>query len=171
MKTTYLIALSAMLGTCAFAQEPTTPPTDAPKPPAERARPQGGRGTVANRMSAEGRLKRMTETLGLDEKQQAAIKAIFDKSAAEMKVLRDKGFQNLTDEDKTKMREMMKTQTEALNAVLTQEQKDKMKADMEKRRAAGRRAGGGQPGGQPGRTGGRRGAPPATDKPADKPAE
>ncbi|MCF7732931.1 MAG: Spy/CpxP family protein refolding chaperone [Akkermansiaceae bacterium] len=164
MKTTYLIALSAILGTCAFAEETTpAPAADAPKPPAERARPQGGRGSGGSRMSTEDRVKRMTETLGLTEEQQAKIKAIYDKSAAEMKVLRDKGFQNLTDEDRTKMREMMKTQTEAVNAVLTQEQKDKMKADMEKRRGAGRT--GTRPGG------GRRGAPPATDKPADKDPE
>ena len=95
-------------------------------------------------MSPEDRLKRMTETLGLTQEQQDKIKAIWEKSAPAMKELRDKGFQNLTDEDKTKMRDLMKADMEAVNAVLTQEQKDKMKAEMEKR-GPGRRGGPAKP--------------------------
>ena len=83
----------------------------------------------------------MTETLGLTQEQQDKIKAIIEKDAPAMKELRDKGYTNLTEEDKTKMRDLMKKQTEAIDAVLTPEQKEKQKAAMEKRRASGRPAG------------------------------
>ena len=92
-------------------------------------------------MSPEDRLKRMTETLGLTQDQQDKIKAIIEKNAPAMKELRDKGYQNLTEEDKTKMRDLMKKQTEEIDAVLTPEQKEKQKAEMEKRRASGPPAG------------------------------
>ena len=100
-----------------------------------------GRG--AGRFSPEERLKHMTETLGLTQEQQDKIKAIYAKNAPAIKEIMGKGYQNLSDEDKTKMREMMKAQTEAIDAVLTPEQKEKQKAEMAKRRGAGR------PGGQP----------------------
>lgn len=109
--------------------------------PAGEAPARGGRGGA--RLTPEARLKQMTETLGLTQEQQDKIKAILEKNAAAMKELTAKGYQNLTDEDKTKMREMMKAQTEAIDAVLTPEQKEKQKAEMAKRRGAGR------PGGQP----------------------
>ena len=80
------------------------------------------------------RLKHMTETLGLTQEQQDKIKAIFEKNAPAIKELRSKGFQNLTDADKTKMRELVKAEMEDIAAVLTPEQKAKMKAEMEKRR-------------------------------------
>jgi len=105
------------------------------------ARAQGaGRGA---RLTPEARLKQMAETLGLTQEQQDKIKAIFEKNAPAMKELRDKGFQNLTEEDKTKMRDLMKKQLEEVDAVLTPEQKEKQKAEMEKRRGQGR------PGAQP----------------------
>jgi len=121
------------LPTIGFAQE-----KPAGDPPARTA--GAGRGA---RSTPEARLKQMTEALGLTQEQQDKIKAIFEKNAPAMKELRDKGFQNLTDEDKTKMRDLMKKQTEEVDAVLTPEQKEKQKAAMEKRRGAGR------PGGQP----------------------
>ena len=136
MKTTTLslcVAAAALftLPSTSFAQD--KPAGDAP------ARTAGaGRGA---RMTPEARLKQMTETLGLTQEQQDKIKAIFEKNAPAMKELRDKGFSNLTEEDKTKMRDLMKKQGEEIDAVLTPEQKEKQKAEMEKRRAAGRPAG------------------------------
>ncbi|MEI6605333.1 MAG: hypothetical protein WCP35_08485 [Verrucomicrobiota bacterium] len=102
--------------------------------------PGAGRGA---RFSPEERLKQMTQALGLTQEQQDKIKAITEKNAPAFKALREKGFQNLTEEDKTKMRDMMKKQGEEIEAVLTPEQKEKQKAEMEKRRAQGR------PGAQP----------------------
>ena len=137
--------LTLTLGVAAaalFTIPATTSAQDKPAgtPPARTE----GAGRGAGRMSPEDRLKRMTETLGLTQEQQDKIKAIYEKDAPAIKELMTKGFQNLTDEEKTKMRELMKAQTDAVNAVLTQEQKDKMKADMEKR-GAGRRGGPAKP--------------------------
>ena len=117
-----------------FAQD--TPPGNPPQ------RPEGGR-----RMDPEARLKFMTEKLALDAEQQAKIKAIFEKNGPKMKELMAKGRENLTDADKTALRDLMKSQTEEINAVLTPAQQEKMKEL---------------------RPQGRGGAKPAEPKPADK---
>ena len=110
----------------------------------ERKRPEGAGGA---RFSPEERLKHMTETLGLTQEQQEKVKAIQAKNAPAMKELFAKGRENLSDEDKTKMRELMKTQMEEIAAILTPEQKEKQKAEMEKRRGeGGPRRGGDKPG-------------------------
>jgi len=97
-----------------FAQE---------QPAGERPqRPPGAR-----RMDPEARLKFMTEKLGLTADQQAKIKAIYEKNAPKFKELRDKGWDKLTDADKKAMRDLMKAQSEEINAVLTPEQQAKMK--------------------------------------------
>jgi Spy/CpxP family protein refolding chaperone len=93
-----------------------------------------GAGRHGARPTPEELIKRMTETLGLSQDQQDEIKAIYEKNSAAIKELMAKGFQNLTEEDMTKMRKMMKSQFEKLSAVLTPEQKEKLKAEMEKRR-------------------------------------
>ena len=99
-------------------------------PPARAAR--------GARFGPEERLKQMTQSLTLTQDQQDKIKAILEKNAAATKELMSKGFQNLTAEEKTKMGELRKKQTEEIDAVLTDEQKAKQQADMEKRRGAGR---------------------------------
>jgi Spy/CpxP family protein refolding chaperone len=97
----------------------------------------GGRQGGGARLSPEERLKKMTEELGLTQDQQDKIKAIMEKNAPQIKDLMAKGRQNLTDEDKTKFRDLLKAQTEDIAAVLTPEQKEKFKASMERRRGAG----------------------------------
>ena len=84
------------------------------------------------------------------------IKAIFAKTADELKALRDKGRENLTEEDKTKFRDAMKAQFEEIGNVLTPEQKEKMKKAREEH--GGRRGG---PGGKPGEGKPAEGAKPA----------
>lgn len=110
----------------------------------EGKRPGGAGG--GQRSTPEERLKKMTETLGLSQEQQDKVKAIQEKNAPAMKELFAKGRENLTEEDKTKMKELFKTQTEEINAILTPEQKEKYKAEMEKRREGGPRRGGDKPG-------------------------
>ena len=85
----------------------------------------------------------MTAQLGLSQEQQDKIKAIFAKNADALKLIREKGYQNLTDEEKTKLREGMKTQQEEGAAILTPDQK----AKLEKARAerGTRRPGGDKP--------------------------
>jgi Spy/CpxP family protein refolding chaperone len=103
----------------------TAPPAaekPAPKPDGERRGPGGG-----GRMNPEERLKMMTEKLGLTQDQQDKIKAIQEKNAPQFKELMAKGRENLTDADKEKARELMKSQMEEIGAVLTPEQREKMK--------------------------------------------
>ena len=123
------VAATALLFTTQFTQAQEKPEGGRP--------PGGGRGFG----TPEERLKRMTETLGLSQEQQDKIKAIYAKDADAMKALREKGRENLTEEDKTKMREMMKVQMDAINGVLTEEQQAKMKEAFQ------RRGGPGGPGG------------------------
>ena len=78
-------------------------------------------------MDPAERLKVMAEQLGLDADQQAKIKVIFDKNVAKIKELMDKGFENLTEADRTAMRDMFKGQMDEITAILTPEQQDKLK--------------------------------------------
>jgi len=78
-------------------------------------------------MDPAERLKIMTEKLGLSQDQQDKVKAIQEKHAPEFKELMAKGRENATDADKAKLRELVKTQMEEIGAVLTPEQKEKMK--------------------------------------------
>jgi Spy/CpxP family protein refolding chaperone len=125
---TMCVAAAALFAipTAALAQD--KPAGEAPE---RGERGERGRG----RFSPEERLKRMTEALGLTQEQQDKMKAIYEKNAPVFKELMAKGRENLTEEDKTKFRELMKAQGEAIKAVLTPEQKEKAKAEREKRRA------------------------------------
>ncbi len=103
-----------------LAQDPAP---GANPPPAARPGGPGG----ARRMDPEARLKFMTEQLGLDADQQAKIKAIYEKNAAKIKELMAKGFENLTDADKTAMRDYFTSQLEEISTILTPEQQQKLK--------------------------------------------
>ena len=78
-------------------------------------------------MNPEERLKMMTEKLGLTQDQQDKIKAIQEKNGPQLKEFMAKGRENLSEADKEKAREIMKGQFEEIGAVLTPEQKEKMK--------------------------------------------
>ncbi len=108
----------------------TAPPPAAEKPAAKpdgERRAPGGPGAQGGRMNPEERLKMMTEKLGLTQEQQDKIKAIMEKNAPQFRELMAKGRENLTDADKEKMKELMKSQMEEIAAVLTPEQREKMK--------------------------------------------
>ena len=149
MKKQLVVLSFAVAGLCAVpfllrADDAVPPkPPGGDKAPADAGKPSGdagarpGRGGGAGRMSPEERLKKMTEELNLTQDQQDKIKAIMAKGADQMKDLMAKGRDNLTEEDKNKFREFMKSQIEEISAVLTPEQKEKYQAAMEKRRAAG----------------------------------
>jgi Spy/CpxP family protein refolding chaperone len=107
----------------------TAPAASTPAPPSAQSPGPGGR------ISPEERLKKMTEELGLTQDQQDKIKAAFEKYSPQLRELFAKGRANLTDEDKAKARELIKSQGEEIAAVLTPEQKEKLKAAMEKRQA------------------------------------
>jgi Spy/CpxP family protein refolding chaperone len=69
----------------------------------------------------------LTEKLNLTQEQQDKVKAIQEKNAPEFKELMAKGRENLSEADKTKFRELAKSQMEEIAAILTPEQKEKMK--------------------------------------------
>ena len=130
MKTTIKSIAIAALALCSTTQ--FTNAQDEKKP---EGRPPGGERRGGG--SPEERLKMMTERLGLTQEQQDKIKAIYAKDADAMKALRDKGRENLTEEDKTKMRELFKAQIDGVQAVLTEEQKKKMQESMGRRGPGG----------------------------------
>lgn len=114
----------------------TTQITSAQDKPADKPgdKPEGRRRGFG---SPEDRLKAMTERLGLSQEQQDKIKAIYAKDADTMKALREKGRENLTDDDRKKMGDLFKAQMESIQAVLTDEQKAKMKEGFGGRRPGG----------------------------------
>ena len=152
----------ALAGLCALptlvlAEDavPPKPPggTEAPKPAGDKpagdkpaaGRPErkpGGAGGPGGR-GPEERLKMMTEKLNLTQEQQDKVKAIQEKHAPEFKELMGKGRDNLTEADKTKLRELGKAQMEEIAAILTPEQKEKFK---ELRPEGGRPGGDRKPG-------------------------
>ena len=153
------VAVTALLSipTINFAADAPAGGPAGDKPAGDHKRGPGGPGGERHFGTPEERLAKMTEHLGLTQAQQDAIKAIYAKNADAMKAFRDKGRENLTEEDKTKMHELMKSQMEEIANVLTPEQKDKMKKAREEHAGA--------PGG-PGGEGHRRGGKPGEgDKP------
>ena len=109
--------LAAPSLTQAQDQKPAAPAGDKP------ADGPGGRG----QFDLAARLKLMTEKLGLTQEQQDKIKAIYEKNAPAMKELMAKGRENLTEADRTKMRELGKAQNDEIDALLTPEPKEKRK--------------------------------------------
>jgi Spy/CpxP family protein refolding chaperone len=83
----------------------------------------------------EERIKQMTERLGVTQEQQDKFKAIFAKGAEQMKALREKGRENLTEEDRAKMRDFFKAQMEEAAAILTPEQKENVIGFIKKKTA------------------------------------
>ncbi len=138
------VAAAALLAIPTFSFGQDKPAGDKPagdRPAGERGQRPGGPG----RMDPEARLKAMTEKLSLTQEQQDKIKAVWAKGAEDMKALREKGRDNLTEEDRTKMRESFQKQNEEVQAILTPEQKEKYKESFGQRRR-----GEGRPGGAPG---------------------
>jgi len=150
MKKQLAVLSLAVAGLCAGpsllrADDAAVPPKPpgGDKAPADASKaPNATPGRGGARMTPEERLKRLTEELGLSQEQQDKIKAIYEKDAPQMKELMAKGRENLTDDDKTKFRELIKNQMGEIVAVLTPDQKAKFQEMMEKRRA-GRGAGNG----------------------------
>lgn len=82
-------------------------------------------------MSTEMRLKKMTKELSLNAEQQKQISVILDDQAAIRKAIKENPESK--EENKAKMKENMKK----MKAVLTPEQAEKMKANMQKHHGEG----------------------------------
>ena len=104
---------------------PVTPPAGAPAAAKPERGPGGPRGD---------RLEMMKEKLSLMPEQVEKIKPILEKDRAKLMALREDA--TLSREQKgEKMREILKSSMEEIRPILTPEQIEKWKAEMEKRRA------------------------------------
>lgn len=148
MKCTILTTIAA----AALLTIPTLNAQDKPagdKPAGDKPageRPEGRRGGAGGRFGGtpEERVARMKEQLGLNDEQVTKIKAIYEKNAESTKALREKGFQNLSEEERTKMRESMQAVQKEVGDVLTPEQKKKLEESRQRGPGGeGRRRGGG----------------------------
>jgi Spy/CpxP family protein refolding chaperone len=136
------IAAAALLSIPTMSLAEDKPAGD--KPAGERPGGPGGRGGRFGG-TPEDRVKFLTEKLSLTQEQQDKIKAIYAKNEDTFKAAREareKGTQ-LSEEERKKIGEAMKAQNEEVQAVLTPEQKEKMK----ELRPPGGRRGGDRPGG------------------------
>ena len=145
MKFTSLLSAVLLLAVTGLRAEDPKPAGDPPKAPEGRP----NRGPGGPQMTPEERVKIMTEKLGLSEEQQTKIKAIFAKNDEIFKAARGKERGSLSEEERQKLREAMKSQGEEINAVLTDEQKAKYKEMRGNWRGQGRGPKGGDKGAPP----------------------
>jgi Spy/CpxP family protein refolding chaperone len=126
------------LSLAALVAAPLTVRAEDQKPERKGPNGQGGSG---GRFSPEERLKRMTDLLGLNQEQQDKIKKIMEDARPQFEALKD----TPQEERRNKARELFQAQQDKINEVLTPEQKEKWKAEMEKRmkEGAARRGGDG----------------------------
>lgn len=79
------------------------------------------------------RLEKMAEHLQLSPEQKSKIKAVMDKSGPEIRDIMAKGRQNASETERAKVRDLLKTQSEDIAAILTPEQREKFKQTREQR--------------------------------------
>ena len=108
---------------------PVNPPAGQPEAGAKRERGPGGPGGERG-----DRLEMMKEKLGLTPEQVEKIKPILEKDREKLLALRDDT--TATREQKGgKMREILKSSMEGIRPILTPEQVEKWKTEMQTRRA------------------------------------
>ena len=142
MKTKITLLTLATAGLLASASSiraedpvPPVPPVNPPAGAPAAARPERGPGGPGGPGGPRGdRLEMMKEKLGLTPEQVEKIKPILEKDREKLMALREDAA--LSREQKgEKMREILKSSMEAIKPILTPEQVEKWKAEMEKRRA------------------------------------
>jgi len=94
-------------------------------------------GEMRQQMELEGRLRFMTDKLGLTADQQGKVKAICQKYAAQLGDLMAKRRDNLTDEEKARVQTALGSQHEEVVALLDDTQKRKMEELRQQWRPAG----------------------------------
>lgn len=127
MKQASILSTILLLTISGIHAEEAKPASDPPK--------KEGRGS----WSSEDRLKRLNERLSLTQEQQDKVKAIFARDADAFKAILSKGRDAMTDEDRTKLRDLLKAQTTEIETLLTEEQKPKYKEMIERRRGGGKK--------------------------------
>lgn len=129
-----LATAGLLAATSTLRAEDPVPPTPPINPPAgvKEGEPGPGRSRRPGGQRGE-RLEMMKEKLGLSTEQVEKLKAIFAEDAEKIKAFREDSA--LTDEQKReKMRAFFQASMEKVKAVLTPDQGEKWKAEMEKRR-------------------------------------
>lgn len=129
-----LATAGLLAATTPLRAEDPVPPTPPVNPPAGVKEGEPGPGHPGRPGGQRGdRLAMMKEKLGLTAEQVEKLKAIFAKDAEKIKAFREDAA--LTDEQKReKMRAFFQASMEAVKSVLTPDQAEKWKAEMEKRR-------------------------------------
>ena len=139
MKTKITLLTFATAGLLAAASSiraedpvPPTPPVNPPAGAPAAAKPERGPGGPGGPQG--DRLEMMKEKLSLTAEQIEKIKPLLEKDREKIMALRQDA--SLSREEKgEKMREILKASMEAIKPILTPEQLEKWKAEMEKRRA------------------------------------
>ena len=150
---TGLLATGVML-----AQEPGSAPEQSAAPQGDAGGMGGHRG--GHMMDPDQRLAHMTKRYKLTADQQSQIKPILEDEQTQMQAMRADSSTS-RDDKRAKMMSMHQASTQKIEAVLTDEQKQKFEADqqkMQQRRAEHMHGGG--PGDAPPPDGGQPPAPP-----------
>jgi periplasmic protein CpxP/Spy len=154
------LVLTGLLATgVMFAQEPGSAPEQGAAPQADAGGMGGHHGRGGNRMDPDKRLAQMTKRYNLTADQQSQIKPILADEQTQMQAMRADTSAS-RDDKRSKMMSMHQASTQKIEAVMTDEQKQKFEADqqkMQQRRAEHGGQDGGGPGGPPPDAGG---APP-----------
>jgi Spy/CpxP family protein refolding chaperone len=123
---TGLLATGVML-----AQEPGSAPDQGAAPQADGGGMGGHHGRGGDRMDPDKRLAHMTKRYNLTADQQSQIKPILADEQTQMQAMR--GDTSTSREDKrSKMMSMHQASTQKIEAVMTDEQKQKFEADQQK---------------------------------------
>lgn len=151
------LVITGMLATgIALAQDQAPPPPDQNAPQAEGGAMGGHHG--GHRMDADQRLAHMTKRYKLTADQQSQIKPILQDEQQQMESMRSDTSTSRQDKME-KMKSMHEADSQKIEAVLNDEQKQKYEADQQKMQARrGQRM-----------QGGSQGAPPSPDAGAPPP--
>ncbi|MEK0445957.1 MAG: hypothetical protein RLZZ399_1278 [Verrucomicrobiota bacterium] len=99
------------------------------------------KGAGAEPSDPAARMRMLSEKLNLTQDQQIQLREVFLRDGGAIKELRSKGVENLTDAEKAKLRELMKSRLEEMETILSAEQMAKAKELWAQRRDEGKGAG------------------------------
>jgi len=124
------LVLTGLLATggIMFAQEPSSPPPDQNAPQAEGGGMGHHRGGM---MDPDARLAHMTKRYKLTADQQSQIKPILQDEQQQMQSMHSDTSMS-RDDKRAKMQSIHQADTQKIEAVLTDEQKQKFEADQQK---------------------------------------
>ncbi len=97
------------------------------------ADPPPARSARAPIPDTQERLGKMAEHLKLTPEQTEKVKSIMEKTGTDIRAIMEKGRQNVSEADRSKVREMLKTQATEIASVLTPEQRERFRETREQR--------------------------------------